>query len=83
MNKQFPVIAAMALLTMFVSQAAGAAADLDKSIETFKKLDVNNNGFISLKEAEVNPDLEDAFVDADVNEDGQLSLAEFEKMNIE
>lgn len=83
MNIQLPTVAAMALLTAFFAQSAIAAADLDKSVETFKKLDVDNNGFISLKEAEANPDLDDAFVDGDANEDGKLSMAEFEKMNME
>lgn len=83
MNKQFYAIVAIALFTVLSSQLAVAVSDMDKSTEVFKKLDIDNNGFISLKEAKANPDIDSAFMEGDSNKDGKLSMLEFETMDLD
>lgn len=56
-----------------------AYADKDQKGEKgFKKVDIDNNGAISMEEARTVPGLADNFAAADKNGDGQLSKSEYE-----
>jgi Ca2+-binding EF-hand superfamily protein len=72
------VVALLTVLTglpMHVAQA-------EDNAEMFSRLDVNADGYISATEAEAHADLPDAFADGDMNDDGQLDLAEFRSLEI-
>ncbi|MGB5202523.1 MAG: hypothetical protein WBN68_23090 [Sedimenticolaceae bacterium] len=72
------IVAAAAVLGTLIAQPVFA----DANVETFTKLDVDGNGFISMEEAEAHSELPDAFADGDDNDDGQLEMAEFAKLEI-
>ena len=74
-------ISTIAAVTMF-TLAIGQPVAADDNAETFKKLDVDGNGFITMQEAEANPELADSFADGDDNDDGQLDMAEFSKLEV-
>lgn len=76
MKKQMGVVAA-ALLGAVFTQSVGATA-----AETFKQLDTDGDGMLTVEEADPNPDLVEAFEDGDENGDGKLDMAEFEKLEI-
>ena len=79
MNIKTSSVAALAVLgTLLMTTGAQA----DANAETFKKLDIDGNGYLTLQEAEANPALLDAFADGDDNDDGMLNMAEFAKLEI-
>jgi Ca2+-binding EF-hand superfamily protein len=59
----------------------------DELVQTFKELDLNGDGQITMQEFQramtdrgeevTEPELESIFADADSNHDGKISLAEF------
>ena len=54
----------------------------DGNSEAFRKLDVNNDGFISEYEALAHDALPDDFEEGDENSDGQIDLDEFLRLEI-
>ncbi len=72
------IVAVVAVLGALMAQPVFA----DANVETFKQLDVDGNGFISIEEAEAHSELPDAFADGDDNDDGQLDMTEFGKLEI-
>ena len=58
-------------------QEKGGALNNDTS---FRKLDKNNDGYLSRAEAAGNPDLAKRFKEADSNNDGKLSRMEYLKV---
>lgn len=72
------IVAVVAVLCALMAQPVFA----DANVETFKQLDVDGNGFISIEEAEAHSELPDAFADGDDNDDGQLDMTEFGKLEI-
>jgi Ca2+-binding EF-hand superfamily protein len=92
MKTRFFAAPALALFAVLFAQAASAegitteAADSESNTDSatamFKKLDANNDGYISAAEAQASPDVEEAFGEGDTNGDGQLSLDEFVKMEV-
>lgn len=73
------VAAAAALLIGLFTQMALASADA----KVFQSLDQDGNGFLTFEEAEANDNLAGAFDDGDVNQDGMIDMAEFEKLEID
>lgn len=69
--KKKHLITALALIT--ISGLAWAGADK----ATFKDLDANHDGQISMDEAKKSPNVSDQFSQADANKDGKLDAAEF------
>ena len=81
MKMEIGVVTAMLVLGAMVIHPV--AAETNSVAEHFKKLDVDSDGFITLQEAEKTDDLdEEALNEGDMNDDGQLDLAEFEKLEI-
>src|ERR1051325_3626307 len=74
------VTAAIAFAVSAVSVATLAADKSSKANEwpSFKKVDADNNGSISMDEARSIPGLADTFTQYDKNNDGQLSKSEYE-----
>jgi Ca2+-binding EF-hand superfamily protein len=72
----------MVALAAVIGIAMAQPVTADDNAETFKKLDVDGDGFITKQEAEVNDDLVDSFDDGDNNDDGQLDMAEFAKLDV-
>ena len=74
------VTAAFAFALSAVSVATLAADKSSKATEwpSFKKVDTDNNGSISMDEARAVPGLADTFAQYDKNSDGQLSKSEYE-----
>ena len=64
------VILALALITTF------SAAAIPTSQEFMARMDSDEDGYITLREAVKNTDLLRAFGDIDINEDGKISEAE-------
>ena len=54
----------------------------DDNARAFSKLDVDGDGFITEYEALAHAELPDAFADGDENNDGQIDLDEFSKLEI-
>jgi len=78
MEKPMGVLAATALLSAMLAQAVGAGTNA----EAFNALDTDGNGLLTPQEAATNSALADAFEDGDLNDDGQLDMTEFEKLEI-
>lgn len=78
MKKKFGLLCTIALLGATFLQAAYADANAD----AFKKLDKDNNGFITMAEAEASASVAEAFEDGDNNGDKKLDLAEFSSLEI-
>ena len=57
-------------------------ANADGNSEAFRKLDVDNDGFISEYEALAHDQLPDAFEEGDDNSDGRIDLDEFLRLEI-
>lgn len=74
----FTVISMATLLCGLLIPAASA----DDNSETFKKLDVNGDGFITETEALAHAELPDSFADGDENGDGRLDMNEFAQLEI-
>ncbi|MGD2172826.1 MAG: hypothetical protein PVI79_09810 [Gammaproteobacteria bacterium] len=78
----------MKVLTSAVSVAALLGAlqiqpvCADDNRETFRKLDIDNDGFISEYEALAHDALPDDFEEGDENSDGLIDLDEFLKLEI-
>lgn len=81
MKTKIAAIAVATLVAVMTMPVAFAKSDADVA-EMFKQLDTDQSGGISLSEAEAHPDLSDSFSDGDENEDGQLDMAEFSKMEV-
>ena len=64
------IILALAAVTTF------SAAAIPTSQEFMEKMDSDDDGFITLREAVKNTDLLREFGDIDINEDGKISEAE-------
>lgn len=60
--------------------AVPLAAAQQATSKSFRDLDVDNDGRISLAEAEKDADVSRAFLSADVNKDGYLSREEFGRL---
>ncbi len=78
MKKKFGLLCTIALLGATFLQTAHANANED----AFKKLDKDNNGFITKAEADASPNLAEAFDDGDENSDNKLDLAEFSALEL-
>jgi len=78
MKTAFNVISMAALLVALSMQPLTA----DDNTEAFRKLDVNGDGFISEYEALAHSQLPEAFTEGDENNDGQIDLLEFVKLEI-
>jgi hypothetical protein len=72
----------VATLVLISARPAWTADDLklkpQDRPESFRKLDADNDGWISETEAAAHPDVAANFKKADIDHDGKLSLAEFE-----
>jgi hypothetical protein len=71
----------------YASPAAGKTSGLRAQSgqtrqQVFDQLDTNRDGMISRAESEANPDLVAIFVTTDANDDGTLSVVEFELVPI-
>ena len=73
MRKKASFIFAVASAIM-LSTAPVAA---EEYVQTFEEIDVDGDGYISVEEAEVRPDLSENLQASDTNEDGKLNSAEF------
>jgi len=62
-----------------ITLIASAVAFADNSSNVFAKLDSDQNGLVSLSEAQVNTAVAKDFVVMDVNGDGELSADEFKQ----
>ncbi|NOU26000.1 MAG: EF-hand domain-containing protein [Methylotenera sp.] len=75
LNTSKPTYKSLAIAALLVcgvtAQSAMAAVDPD-----FAKLDVNNNGKVSLKEAAIDSGISSAFDVIDANKDGNISADE-------
>lgn len=60
-----------------IALTAASATVFAADIPDFQVVDVNADGFISLEEAKNVAGLEEAFMTADLNKDGQLDEAEY------
>jgi hypothetical protein len=70
---------AVSALPLVAHAAADKASDkASKDWPTFRKVDADNNGSISMDEARTLSGLSDSFTSYDKNADGQLSRAEYE-----
>ena len=65
----------IAVASAIVLSTAPAAAE--EYVQTFEEIDVDGDGYISAKEAEVRPDLSENLQASDTNKDGKLNSAEF------
>lgn len=79
MKKSVSLVAVMLLLGVLFAQSAVASVNA----EVFVKYDADKNGFLTIEEVKSNEDLADSFDDGDENGDGQLDMAEFEKMEVD
>lgn len=71
--------AALAAALIGATGAAGAAEAGRTASPEFKRLDVNQDGFLGRDEARKMRDFDQAFTEADDNRDGKLDAAEFVK----
>ena len=65
----------IAVASAIVLSTAPAVAE--EYVQTFEEIDVDGDGYISAKEAEVRPDLSENLQASDTNKDGKLNSAEF------
>ena len=65
----------IAVASAIVLSTAPAAAE--EYVQTFEEIDVDGDGYISAKEAEVRTDLSENLQASDTNKDGKLNSAEF------
>lgn len=73
------VILALAVTALpLAAQAAEKGEKASKDWPTFKKVDADNNGAISMDEARTVSGLSESFAPYDKNGDGQLSKSEYE-----
>ncbi len=70
-------IKTLCAITLTAISATTFAAD----IPAFQAVDVNADGFISLEEAKSIEGLEQAFMMADINKDGQLDETEYSEIS--
>lgn len=66
--------------TTLVILPFAAFAQPEGGSDMFKVLDANNDGAVSMKEAEAYQPVLNQFETLDINKDGQLSVEEFEKV---
>ena len=78
MKKKFGLLCATALLGATFLHTVHADANAD----AFKKLDKDNNGFITKAESEASSSIAEAFDDSDSNGDNKLDLTEFSSLEI-
>ncbi|MEM5528549.1 hypothetical protein WN093_06935 [Gammaproteobacteria bacterium AS21] len=71
--KKLLIVSAAALFIPAMAAYAGAT-----EVAAFNQLDTDKNGMISQQEAKAFPDLATIFSDLDVDQDSELTLAEFE-----
>jgi Ca2+-binding EF-hand superfamily protein len=67
-----------AVLLAPMPATAQAPLDTKERLDAFRKLDANEDGWISRTEAAARREVAAAFPGADKNRDGRLSFAEFE-----
>ena len=65
----------IAVASAIVLSTAPAVAE--EYVQTFEEIDVDGDGYISAKEAEVRTDLSENLQASDTNMDGKLNSAEF------
>ena len=65
----------IAVASAIVLSTAPAVAE--EYVQTFEEIDVDGDGYISVKEAEVRTDLSENLQASDTNQDGKLNSAEF------
>lgn len=73
---------AVATVIAFMSVSPVFAASDEDATAMFKELDTDGSGTISMDEAEAHPNLAGSFAEGDANEDGQLDMEEFQKMEV-
>jgi len=73
------ILTLTAIFSSFAAAAINNTPKLSVSETTFKTIDRNADGFISLTEAENIEALLATFPDLDLNRDGNLTEAEYEK----
>lgn len=76
-------ISSLFVIALSAAGAAGYAAEKERSGKSsewpsFRKVDTDNNGAISMDEAKSVPGLSEEFSQYDKNNDGQLSRSEYE-----
>jgi hypothetical protein len=74
-------LAILALLGVMLGQMPAAAQDslgTKERLDMFRKLDANEDGWVSRAEAAARREVAAGFQSADTNRDGRLSFAEFE-----
>jgi Ca2+-binding EF-hand superfamily protein len=64
-------------LTAFVLMTVSGLAWAGSGAASFKDLDTNRDGQITLDEAKKAPEVKSGFIKADANQDGMLDAAEF------
>ncbi|SEQ91498.1 EF hand [Amphritea atlantica] len=70
-------IKTLCAIALTATSATVFAADMPD----FQVVDINADGFISLEEAKSVEGLEEAFMTADLNKDGQLDEAEYDEVS--
>ena len=74
-------LAILALLSIAAAPLPALAQDnlsTPERLDMFRRLDANNDSWISKAEAATRPEVAAGFEKADANRDGRLSFAEFE-----
>lgn len=64
-------------LFVFLSGGPGQAAQMDGEADSFKKMDADSDGFLTVGEAQTGLMSNDAFAEADKNKDGKLDYEEY------
>lgn len=73
--KKFAIVAAGLVLSSGL-----AFADEETNAMTFEQLDQDRNGYLTQPEAAMDKDVSENFIEADENEDGYISAAEYGKI---
>ena len=79
MRKRAPFIIAAASAFVLFTGPSGA----EEYAQTFEKIDVDGDGYISAEEAKVRADLSENLQASDKNRDGKLNSAEFSAFEAE
>jgi Ca2+-binding EF-hand superfamily protein len=80
--KSVAFLALLAALLAPMPATAQDTLDTKERLDMFRKLDVNEDGWVSRAEAAARQEVAAGFPRADKNRDGRLSFAEFETISL-